>query len=359
MNTNPTLPAAPLPPPKPATLCLRPNFTASNLPPIDQGTALLADDKLTIPDELVHGLLHRATKGVLGGSSKAGKTWLLLDLALSVATGTRFLQWPTTQGRVLFANLEIHRAFLKSRLQQLVERKGVANLDSLDIWNLRGKSSDADALLRAIIKRGQEAQYSLIILDPVYKLMVGRAENAATGVGVLCSDIDRVVVETGAAVVYAHHFTKGNQAGKKAMDRLSGSGVFSRDADTIVTLTEHQEEGCFTVEMILRNQPEQQPFVVEWDYPLMIPRNDLDPSALSQGNPQPNPDMQEYLLSLLEEQPFSTAAWRELAVSGGVSRATFYRHQARLEASGKLQLSPLDQTWTQTEKCLTGVSCET
>jgi hypothetical protein len=39
------------------------------------------------------------------------------------------------------------------------------------------------------------------------------------------------------------------------MDRMSGSGVFARDADTILTLTEHEVEGCFAVEMNLRNLP--------------------------------------------------------------------------------------------------------
>lgn len=45
------------------------------------------------------------------------------------------------------------------------------------------------------------------------------------------------------ALVYADHFSKGNQAGKKAIDRISGSGVTARDPDAIVTITELEDEG--------------------------------------------------------------------------------------------------------------------
>ncbi len=38
--------------------------------------------------------------------------------------------------------------------------------------------------------------------------MIGKAENGACGVGVLCSQIERLAERSGAAVVYAHHFYK-------------------------------------------------------------------------------------------------------------------------------------------------------
>jgi RecA-family ATPase len=169
---------------------------------------------LAAPGEIVSGLLHAGTKGVLASGSKAGKTWVLLDLAISVATGSQFLKWNTAAGKVLFINFEIHRTFIKGRLQIIKDRKQVANLDNLSVWTLRGQSADFDELLGDIIQRIQDEKYSLIVLDPIYKLMVGRSESTASGVGVLCHNIERLVEMTGAAVVYAHHFTKG-LAGQK------------------------------------------------------------------------------------------------------------------------------------------------
>lgn len=42
----------------------------------------------------------------------------------------------------------------------------------------------------------------------------------------------------GCAVIYCHHHSKGSQGGKKFMDRASGSGVFARDPDALLDLTE-------------------------------------------------------------------------------------------------------------------------
>jgi hypothetical protein len=61
---------------------------------------------------------------------------------------------------------------------------------------------------------------------------------------------------------------------------MAGSGVFARDADTILVLTEHETASCYTVEMVLRNFPDQPSFVVQFDYPMMVEREDLNPEDL-------------------------------------------------------------------------------
>lgn len=323
-------------------------FTRVFLPPIRAGKDLVTNEDLRQPTELVKGLLHRSTKGVLGGSSKAGKTWILLDLAVSVATGRNFLHYSTTRAKVLFMNFEIQEEFFKERLGKVLEKKGLQPtdiLETLDIWTLRGQKVDAEDFLSSLAERIRNAGYSLIIIDPIYKLMVGRSESSTWGVGLLCHGIERLMEKSGAAVVYAHHFTKGNQAKKKAMDRMSGSGVFARDADTIITLTDHAMEGCFTVEMTQRNMASPKPFVVEWDWPLMIVRPDLDPADLNDDKKQNEHEVSDYLLSLLKSSPLSTTAWQKAAESGGVSRATFFRRIAQLKESGEVQNDPITQTW--------------
>ena len=304
------------------------DFIPQSLPPIQTAKELVEKDQ-SIPSELICGLLHQGTKGILGGSSKAGKTWLLLDMALSVASGTPFLKWPTKPRKVLYVNLEIHSVFMKKRLETMRNYKQLSC--ELDIWTLRGLTLDAEAILNTIINRTQK-QYGLIVLDPIYKLMVGRSENVASGVGVLCHLLERLIVETGAAVVYAHHFTKGDPSKKKAMDRMSGSGVFARDADTIITLTE-REDALFVVEAKLRNLPEPEPFMVQWDYPMMRVREDLSPKEDGVD-----------ILDLLTE-PMSTTEWEQLALRKGVARATFYRMKSKLAH----KLIQEDKKWKQRE----------
>jgi hypothetical protein len=127
------------------------------------------------------------------------------------------------------------------------------------------------------VSRIQGGEFDLIIIDPIYKLMGNRDENSASDIGNLCTLIGKLAAQTGAAVAYAGHFAKGHQANRASLDRISGSGVFARDADAIVTLTRHREEDCFIVEPTLRNCPPAEPFVIEWKHPAVVLRDDLSP----------------------------------------------------------------------------------
>lgn len=109
------------------------------------------------------------------------------------------------------------------------------------------------------------------------------------------NDIERLAVKTGAAVAFAAHYSKGNQAAKEAIDRVSGSGVFARDPDSLLMFTKHQEADCFTVEATLRNFPPLDPFVVRWEYPLFHRDSELDPTNLKtvRGKNETTPEERE------------------------------------------------------------------
>lgn len=53
-----------------------------------------------------------------------------------------------------------------------------------------------------------------------------------------CNQFDKVCTELGCAVIYCHHHSKGNQGGKRSVDRASGSGVFARDPDALLDMIE-------------------------------------------------------------------------------------------------------------------------
>jgi hypothetical protein len=316
--------------------CEEPNSPA--LPAIERATDLLADTTNEIPPQIVHGVLHQGLKGVLGGNSKARKTWILLDLALCVATGSPWWKFATTKGKVLYINFEIPRYFISERINSLCDKKDVSDISNLDVWNLRGKAAPLGKLVPEIISQIRDKKYSLVIIDPIYKGLGGRDENSAGDISELCNELERVAVETGAAVVYAAHFSKGNQAGKEAMDRISGSGVWTRDADTIITMTKHKEEQdhAYTVDLILRNLPEQEPFVVAWQFPLMTLREDLDPDDLKQAKGRKSTYEEADVLGALGKEHLTTKDWQERAKAEGISSSTFFRLRKKLEVSGRI-----------------------
>lgn len=341
----------------PATLMPVPKIPG--LPAIDNATQFVSNTSIVSPKELVCGLIHQGTKAVLASGSKVGKTWVLLDLALSVSTGTNFLRWPTNSGKVLFINFEIQRAFIRSRVEMLMQRRGIAKADNLNLWNLRGKTTNFDALVANIIREIQGKNYALIILDPIYKAMVGKSENMASGVGELCHQLERLAESTGAAVVFAHHFTKGNAKKKAAIDRMSGSGVFARDADSIITLTEHKVAGCYTIEMTLRNLAPQHPFVVQWDYPVMIERDDLDPEEV-QSEPDENLDgYGQVVYDILKANSMTNSDWLAKCIDAQVSRATFYRVKALLRENEHVTYDACSKLWSTTATPETGETPET
>ena len=253
------------------------------------------------PPQIVEGLLHRGSKLILGGTSKGRKTFSLLDLGISVATGCNWWGFKCRPGRVCYINFEIQAPFFARRFESICRAKGVTYRGgSFEVWNLRGYASAIENLIDDLLERLARGGFDLVILDPIYKALGDRDENKAGDVASLMNQLERVTVETGAAIAFAAHFSKGNQTGKESMDRIGGSGVFGRDADSILTLTPHSEIDCLTVDATLRNFPPSPPFVLRWlgndptmDNATIFTRDDnLDPEDLKgrkTGKPAPSP----------------------------------------------------------------------
>ena len=64
------------------------------------------------------------------------------------------------------------------------------------------------------------------------------SENDADAIAAFCAELDRLAEGLACTIAYTHHHSKGAQGGKSAADRASGSGVFARDADALIDMTE-------------------------------------------------------------------------------------------------------------------------
>ena len=303
------------------------------LPPIVSADDFIKQE-IVPPKEIVHGVLHQGSKMAIGGGSKSFKTWTLLDLAVSVATGQQWLGFDTTYGKVLYLNFEIQRFAWQKRLHAVLKAKKLeSTCNRLDLWNLRGRANDFNTLIPQIIERASTELYVLIVLDPIYKLYGRTDENKASDVAALMNSVESLAVETGASTAFGAHFSKGNQSGKEAIDRISGSGVFARDPDSMLMFTQHEAQNSFTVEPILRNFTQVDPFVVQFDFPLMKRNDELDPSKLKQSNSgrKKEYDLDEILKAIgstSKERPVTISQWAQKA---GISRTTItpYVHTLR------------------------------
>lgn len=188
---------------------------------------------------LINGILRKGHKMLIAGPSKAGKSFLQIELCISIAEGREWMGWKCARGRVLYVNLELDRPSCLHRFKDVYDALGWSpnHLKNIDIWNLRGRSIPMDKLAPRLIRRAAKKNYEAIIIDPIYKVITGD-ENSADQMANFCNQFDKVCTELGCAVIYCHHHSKGSQGGKKSMDRASGSGVFARDPDALLDLIE-------------------------------------------------------------------------------------------------------------------------
>ncbi len=290
------------------------------------------------PPQIIEGILHQGCKMILGGTSKSNKSWCLLDLAISVASGKSWWGRRCTKTAVVYLNFELHDWAIGQRINAICggrpECTGLG--DSLAIWNLRGKNADLTFLRPKLEEQLARHQFGLIILDPAYKVLGDRDENANGEIAGLMNELEALAQSSGASVVVAHHFAKGDSTSKSAMDRMSGAGAWARDPDSIVVLTPHEEENCFTVTSILRNLPQLPEFVVSWDFPLMRLAKDLDPDALRR--PQSKNKVctdREFIEGVLSTEGRSFSRIIDDACSKfEMSRRTATRYLERLTSAG-------------------------
>jgi hypothetical protein len=232
--------------------------------------------------ELITGLLRQGHKMIVSGTSKAGKSFALLQLAAALAEGRDWLQtFSCKKSTVLYLNLEIDRASMIHRAQKVYEALAWTprGLDNFIFDHLRGRTDKIEVMAEDIIAKAKRHNAQAVFIDPVYKCGL-EDENSAGDIAQFCRILDRIATETGAAVIYCHHFSKGAQDGKSAIDRASGSGVFARDADAILTLTELQEQGGFRLDCILREFKNPKPMSFRFEYPLHILAPELDECPL-------------------------------------------------------------------------------
>ena len=197
------------------------------------------DDMPELADSLIDGVLRKGHKMLIAGPSKAGKSFALIELSIAIAEGQKWMGFNCAQGEVLYVNLELDEASCWHRLKDVYTALKIPpkNLKNIDVWNLRGKSCPMDKLVPKLIRRASKKNYLAIIIDPIYKVITGD-ENSADQMAYFCNQFDKICSDLKCAVIYCHHHSKGFQGGKRSVDRASGSGVFARDPDAFVDLTE-------------------------------------------------------------------------------------------------------------------------
>lgn len=238
----------------------------------------------TLSPEIIHGILRKGHKMLISGASKAGKSFLLIELAICITTGRKWLGFQCEKGRVLYVNLEVDGASFLHRVRDVQRIIAPGEQLPLDVWNLRGEPAEINRLAPRLIRRAQNKHYDLIILDPLYKINEGE-ENSATDMAKFFNQLDRICKQLGVSIACCHHHSKGAQGGKFSIDRASGSGVFARDPDALLDMIrlnpidagKDLEDGqtAWRISATLREFPSPDDIDVVFDHPVHHITEDL------------------------------------------------------------------------------------
>lgn len=288
---------------------------------------------------LIEGLWGAAAVGFIGGPPKCCKSYLGLDMALSVATGTPCLGRYTViePGPALVYLAEDALSVVRERVAALARHRGIAftevNLHVITTPRLRlDQSADRDRLFET----ARRLRPRLILLDPLVRLHAVD-ENSATEIAQLLASLRDLQRRLDVAVVLVHHTRKASTAGMPAGQGLRGSTDLHAFGDSNLYL--RRVRGHLVLSMEHRAAAAPDPVSLE------LVTTDEQAIHLHVTEPVPSRDGQNHdgdldraVLDTLAGQPAMTrhALRQELAVQNErLGQAlTRLEHKGRIERGG-------------------------
>ncbi len=198
---------------------------------------------------LVTGLWAEEAVGIVGGEPKCCKSFLALDLAVSVASGTPCLRrFPVSRpGRVLLFAAEDALHVVRRRLEGICSAAGV-DLAHLDIQVITAPvvRVDLDADRASLDETVAKLRPRLLVLDPFVRLH-RIDENASGEVAPILAYLRELQRRHGVAVALVHHAKKGGGRAR-AGQALRGSSEFHAWGDSNLYLRRDGDDLTLTVE---------------------------------------------------------------------------------------------------------------
>ena len=198
---------------------------------------------------LIDGLWADQGVGIVGGEPKCCKSFLVLDMAVAVASKTPCLRRFSVEqpGRVLLYAAEDALHVVRARLEGICRIAGVQLCD-LDIQvitseTLRLDLAEHQAMLAATVER---LQPKLLVLDPFVRLH-RIDENASAEVAPLLAYLRQLQRRYGLSVVMAHHAKKGGSH-LRGGQALRGSSEFHAWGDSNLYLRRQGDDISLAIE---------------------------------------------------------------------------------------------------------------
>lgn len=231
-------------------------------PPVPKRAAELLTEEIqpqkwVIPDFLPTGLT------ILASKPKLGKSWLVLQMALAVASGGKVLGKFQTPQRAesLYLALEDNKRRLRSRIEMLQIGECPPEFFYELAWPRIGEGGDK--YLSAWLSEHPECK--LVVIDTFSKVRSAQRSRDVYGddYKAVC-DWKTIADEREIAIVLVHHTTRAKR--EDIIDNLNGTTGLGGAADTIMMLHKTRHEGKALLEITGRDVEEEKlPLVLDCD----------------------------------------------------------------------------------------------
>jgi len=290
---------------------------------------------------LVEPLISEGTRVLFYGESNSLKSWLLIDLALHLASGKPWLgHLRTQQSPVLYIDEEMTQRTLHRRVKRLGLGAGLGTTN-IPAWfsNMPGLTITPTRMSQLVEGLRQEGiAPRVIIIDALRRVLVGN-ENEAHDVAFMWNTL-KPLTRAGVTVIISHHMKKPNPKWPdSAKHRASGSTDLIAGSDIALAVT--RERGTTTVSIDTvknRDAEEGGPIVADLTF-----HDDATDGPVVVGNPLPRQEVTAsewatmLILGHLKRGVVADAEEVLKAVeAGGTSRRTGQRALADLEATGRV-----------------------
>jgi hypothetical protein len=223
-----------------------PTATLVECPWRSQPWSMFRDESTAPMRFLVDELWPEAALGFVSAPPKAGKTWVALALALSIATGSPlFGAYTVSAARdVLYVALEGHRKALRARIGALARGIGVdPDTDQLDrlhlLYRPRPFNLADPELADPLIDEAEAVDAALVVVDVLRQATRGVKEASAEDFATIRDNLDPLQRD-GRSVALLHHFGKLTELTKERTpgERMAGSGAMYAALDVGLFITE-------------------------------------------------------------------------------------------------------------------------
>jgi hypothetical protein len=173
------------------------------------------------PDWLIPGVLPQRGIGSFWGQPGSGKTFLAVDIALSVALGQSWRGQPTRQGGILYIAAEDDSG-VQARLFSGLATRGArkAPIRVLPTAPTLTSSEHSNALLGAVSAEGPQA---ITFFDTLAAVTTGADENSGKDMGQLIAICQKIHKLTNGLVILIHHEGKSTGKGLRGWSGLHGA----------------------------------------------------------------------------------------------------------------------------------------